>query len=95
MLLLALMWGLSIPVTKLGLQDLPPLTLTALRFAFAVPLMLLFTLGRQAMPLRALPKVAALGLLVLGWARLRRLSVWRAHRPRWAPSSLPRFRCSS
>ena len=59
MLLLALMWGLSIPVTKLGLQDLPPLTLTALRFAFAVPLMLLFTLGRQAMPLRALPKVAA------------------------------------
>ena len=66
MLLLALMWGLSIPVTKLGLQDLPPLTLTALRFAFAVPLMLLFTLGRQAMPLRALPKVAALGLLGIG-----------------------------
>lgn len=96
MLLLALMWGLSIPVTKLGLQDLPPLTLTALRFAFAVPLMLLFTLGRQAMPLRALPKVAALwGCWVLGWARWRRLSVWRAHRPRLAPSYLPRFRCSS
>lgn len=66
MLLLALIWGLSIPVTKLGLQDLPPLTLTALRFAFAVPLMLLFTLGRQNLPWRALPKVAALGLLGIG-----------------------------
>ncbi|KRB27445.1 hypothetical protein ASD94_10735 [Acidovorax sp. Root70] len=66
MLLLALIWGLSIPITKLGLQDLPPLTLTALRFAFAVPLMLLFTLGRQTLPWRALPKVAALGLLGIG-----------------------------
>ena len=65
MLLLALMWGLSIPVTKLGLQELPPLTLTALRFAFAVPL-LLFTLGRASMPRQALPKVAALGLLGIG-----------------------------
>ena len=39
MLLLAVMWGLSIPVTKLGLLTLPPLTLTALRFAIAVPLL--------------------------------------------------------
>ncbi|CAM5761560.1 hypothetical protein [Bosea minatitlanensis] len=51
MLLLALMWGVSIPITKLGLLSLPPLTLTALRFAIAVPLMfgdalgLLFVLG--------------------------------------------------
>lgn len=66
MLLLALMWGLSIPVTKLGLQDLPPLTLTALRFAFAVPLMLLFTRGRPSLPRQALPPVAALGLLGIG-----------------------------
>lgn len=66
LLLLALMWGLSIPVTKLGLRDLPPLTLTALRFAFAVPLLLVLTLGRRSMPLRALPKVAALGLLGIG-----------------------------
>jgi len=29
MLLLAVIWGLSIPVTKLGLLTLPPLTLTA------------------------------------------------------------------
>ncbi|MCZ2135256.1 MAG: DMT family transporter [Burkholderiales bacterium] len=66
MLLLALLWGLSIPATKWGLQDLPPLTLTALRFAFAVPLMLLLTLGRERLPLRSLPKVAALGLLGIG-----------------------------
>lgn len=66
MLMLALVWGLSIPVTKLGLQDLPPLTLTALRFAFAVPLMFLFTLGRLSIPVRVLPRVAALGLLGIG-----------------------------
>lgn len=63
MLLLAVIWGLSIPVTKLGLQVLPPLTLTALRFAVAVPLLLLCVVGGRALPLRALPRVAALGAL--------------------------------
>jgi drug/metabolite transporter (DMT)-like permease len=66
LLLLAVMWGLSIPVTKLGLLTLPPLTLTALRFAIAVPLLLLFTVGRQRLPWRALPHVAALGVLGIG-----------------------------
>ncbi len=66
MLLLALIWGLSIPVTKLGLADLPPLTLTAMRFAFAVPLMLFFTLGRRSIPKQALLPVAALGTLGIG-----------------------------
>ncbi|WP_082145080.1 EamA family transporter [Microvirga massiliensis] len=66
LLLLAVMWGLSIPVTKLGLLTLPPLTLTALRFAIAVPLLLLFTVGRQRLPWRALPRVAALGVLGIG-----------------------------
>jgi drug/metabolite transporter (DMT)-like permease len=60
------MWGLSIPVTKLGLLTLPPLTLTALRSAIAVPLLLLFTVGRQRLPGRALPRVAALGVLGIG-----------------------------
>jgi drug/metabolite transporter (DMT)-like permease len=64
MLLLALIWGLSIPITKLGLASMPPMTLTALRFGIAVPF--LFVLGRQRIPLRALPKVAALGLLGIG-----------------------------
>ena len=38
LVLLALIWGGSIPATKLGLADLPPLTLTALRYLFAAPL---------------------------------------------------------
>lgn len=60
MLLLAVMWGLSIPVTKLGLQTTDPMTLTAMRFAVAVPLLLFFVVGRQPMPWRALPRVAGL-----------------------------------
>lgn len=66
LLLLAVMWGLSIPVTKLGLLTLPPLTLTALRFAIAVPLLLLFAVGRQPLRRRAIPRVAALGVLGIG-----------------------------
>ncbi len=66
MLLLAVIWGLSIPVTKLGLETLPPLTLTALRFGIAVPLLLLLVLGRRRLPMRALPRVAALGVLGIG-----------------------------
>lgn len=65
-LFLAVMWGLSIPITKLGLLTLPPLTLTGLRFLIAVPLMFLLVLGKQRLPLRALPKVAALGILGIG-----------------------------
>ena len=66
MLGLAVMWGLSIPVTKLGLQTMPPLTLTALRFGIAVPLLLLFVLGKQKLPLSAFPKLAGLGVLGIG-----------------------------
>jgi drug/metabolite transporter (DMT)-like permease len=60
------MWGLSIPVTKLGLVTLPPLTLTALRFAIAVPWLLFFALGKRRLPWRALPRIAALGILGVG-----------------------------
>lgn len=66
MLLLALLWGLSIPITKLGLITLPPLTLTALRFIIAVPLMFVFVLGKQRLPWRALPRMAVLGILGIG-----------------------------
>ncbi len=65
-LFLAVMWGVSIPVTKLGLLTLPPLTLTGLRFLIAVPLMFLLVAGRQGLPLRAFPRVAALGVLGIG-----------------------------
>jgi drug/metabolite transporter (DMT)-like permease len=66
MLLLALMWGVSIPVTKLGLLTLPPLMLTALRFAFAMPFLLPFFFGRRRLPWREVPKVAALGIVGVG-----------------------------
>ncbi|MBL8587544.1 MAG: DMT family transporter [Methylobacteriaceae bacterium] len=70
MLLLALMWGLSIPLTKLGLQSLPPLTLTALRFAVAIPLLMALALRRRRLPLRAGLRVAALGVLGVGVGQL-------------------------
>ena len=70
MLLLAVIWGLSIPVTKLGLQSMPPMTLTALRFGVAVPFLFLFAIGRHRIALRAVPKVAALGLLGIGVGQL-------------------------
>lgn len=63
MLLLAVMWGLSIPATKLVLLDLPPLTLTALRFLVAVPLFLLLAIGQLRVPWRAVPSLAALGVM--------------------------------
>ncbi|WP_431857102.1 DMT family transporter [Azospirillum sp.] len=66
MLLLALMWGLSIPVTKLGLITMPPLTLTAIRFAVAIPFMMLLLTGKKPLPWKALPAVAALGVLGIG-----------------------------
>lgn len=66
MLVLAVMWGLSIPVTKLGLETVPPLTLTAMRFAVAVPLLFLFAVGKQRLSRGALPRAAALGVLGIG-----------------------------
>lgn len=66
MLLLALVWGLSIPVTKLGLITMPPLTLTAFRFAVAIPCMMLLLIGKKPLPWKAVPAVAALGVLGIG-----------------------------
>ncbi len=64
------MWGLSIPVTKLGLQTLPPLTLTALRFAIAVPLLLILVRGRLRLPWRALAAMAGVGVLGVGFGQV-------------------------
>ena len=66
MLLLAVMWGLSIPLTKLGLLAVPPLTLTAMRFGVAVILLFAFALKGPRLPVRALPRTAALGILGIG-----------------------------
>jgi len=63
MLLLAIMWGLSIPITKLGLETIPPITLTAIRFLVAVPLFMLLAAGRLRVPWRAVPSIIALGVM--------------------------------
>lgn len=63
MLLLAVMWGLSIPVTKLGLEAIPPLTLTTMRFLVAAPLFFLLAAGRLRVPRRAIPSIVALGVM--------------------------------
>jgi drug/metabolite transporter (DMT)-like permease len=63
MLLLAVIWGLSIPATKLALFSLPPLTLTALRFLVAVPLFLVLAVGQLRVPWQAVPSIAALGVM--------------------------------
>jgi drug/metabolite transporter (DMT)-like permease len=63
MLLLALMWGLSIPVTKIGLETVPPITLTALRFVAAVPLFLVLATGRLRVPWKAVPGIVGLGVM--------------------------------
>ena len=63
MLLLALIWGLSLLLTKVGLATIPPLTLTALRFLVAVPLLLLLSAGRLRVPWRAVPSIVALGVM--------------------------------
>jgi O-acetylserine/cysteine efflux transporter len=63
MLLLALMWGLSIPITKLGLETLPPLMFTAMRFLVAVPLLLILSSRRLRVPLKAVPSIIALGVM--------------------------------
>lgn len=63
MLLLAIMWGLSIPITKLGLETIPPLMFTAMRFLVAVPLLLILSAGQLRVPRQAIPSIIALGVM--------------------------------
>lgn len=63
MLLLALMWGLSIPITKLGLGSVPPITLTALRFMVAVPLMMFLARRELRVPATAVLPIIGLGVM--------------------------------
>ncbi|HLW47794.1 MAG TPA: DMT family transporter [bacterium] len=66
LLLLAVVWGGSIPLTKLGLRDIPPLTLTALRYLVAAPCFLWLLRGRRLPPPRACAGAVGLGLLGIG-----------------------------
>jgi drug/metabolite transporter (DMT)-like permease len=63
MFLLALMWGLSIPITKLGLGSIPPMTFTALRFMMAVPLFMFLARRELRLPREAIPSVIGLGVM--------------------------------
>lgn len=63
---LIVVWGLSIPVTKLGLADFPPMTLTALRYLAAAPFFVWFALRAPLPPLRALIAMAAIGIVGIG-----------------------------
>lgn len=66
LLVLAIIWGGSIPVTKLGLLDLPPLTLTALRYVAAAPWFALLLARAPAPPIPVVIHAAALGVLGIG-----------------------------
>jgi drug/metabolite transporter (DMT)-like permease len=60
---LMVVWGLSIPATKVALADLPPLTLTAARYLAASLCFLPFMRFRPRPPGRDLWAMAGLGLL--------------------------------
>lgn len=66
LVLLAIVWGGSIPLTKLGLRDLPPLTLTALRYLTAAPCFLWMLRARRLPEARGTAAAAGLGLLGIG-----------------------------
>lgn len=63
LILLAIIWGGSIPATKLALVDTRPLTVTALRFLSAAPFCLPLLLGRRIPRLRDLLAMLGLGAL--------------------------------
>jgi drug/metabolite transporter (DMT)-like permease len=66
LIVLAVIWGGSIPLTKLGLRDFPPLTLTALRYLVAAPVFLVVLLRHPLPPARGLAAAGALGVLGIG-----------------------------
>ncbi|MGH7041160.1 MAG: DMT family transporter [Acetobacteraceae bacterium] len=60
--LLTLIWGLSVPLTKLGLRDVPAPALVALRYLAAAPCFALMLIGRPLPRPRHLAAMAALGV---------------------------------
>lgn len=60
---LVIIWGLSVPAMKLGLESIPPFTLAALRYVAAAPCFILFLLGQKLPPRRLLLGMAGLGVV--------------------------------
>lgn len=63
LLTLCLVWGLSVPLTKLGLREFPPLLLATLRYLTAAPLFAVLLIGRRLPSRRGLAAMAGLGML--------------------------------
>ncbi|HEY1722277.1 MAG TPA: DMT family transporter [Magnetospirillaceae bacterium] len=63
LVVLAIVWGGSIPATKLALADMRPLTLTALRYLLAAPFCIPLLIGRRVPPVRALLAMLGLGAI--------------------------------
>lgn len=77
---LVVIWGLSIPLTKLALAETGPLTLTALRYGVAVVCFVGVLAGRRAPPAGALMRMAGLGALGIGIGQVAQtLGVQRAN----------------
>jgi O-acetylserine/cysteine efflux transporter len=60
---LTLVWGFSVPAIKLALAEFPPLTLTALRYLFALPIFAVLLIGHPIPAPRDLARLAGLGVL--------------------------------
>lgn len=77
---LVVIWGLSIPLTKLALAETGPLTLTALRYLVAVLCFAFVLAGNRIPPARALVRMAGLGALGIGIGQVTQaLGVQRAN----------------
>lgn len=77
---LVVVWGLSIPLTKLALAETGPLTLTALRYVAAALCFLPVLAGRKLPPPAALVRMAWLGALGIGIGQVTQaLGVERAN----------------
>ncbi len=77
---LVVIWGLSIPLTKLALAETGPLTLTALRYVAAVLCFTAVLAGNRIPPAGALMRMAGLGALGIGIGQVTQaLGVERAN----------------
>lgn len=63
LVILVLIWGFSVPASKLALATIPPFTLTALRYGAAAPCFALLLWGRKLPSRRTFFAMAAIGVL--------------------------------
>lgn len=71
---LVVIWGLSVPAMKLGLESLPPFTLMALRYLAAAPCFILILATQRAPPRRLLLGMAGLGVIGVDLGQLTQIA---------------------